>query len=207
MADPTPPADGLGPLLEKVKQLERRLRDLETPSGTQRFLAVDNLVAQQAEIVAQQAAMSAQQAAMVDQILFLQSQTVESVSAGGTSGTRGVSGGITLDSFDGTYDISRVVVSSSTGKLLIQVGAQLGSSGGMSALVGFEAAWEGGSIAVAFGRAASSGGPIATVYRASVVTVPSSTPITITTRRGWTGATAATCWWAYQSLIVTKIGQ
>lgn len=200
MADPTPPADGLGPLLEKVKQLERRLRDLETPSGTQRFLAVDNLVAQQAEIVAQQTAMA-------EQILFLQSQTVESVSAGGLSGTRAASGGITLDSFDGTYDISRTVVSSGTGKLLIQVGAQLGCSGGMSALVGFEATWAGGSIAVAFGRCASSGGPIATVYRASVVTVPANTPITIKTRRGWTGATAATCWWAYQSLIVTKIGQ
>ncbi|TCJ28769.1 hypothetical protein E0W80_04520 [Microbacterium sp. PI-1] len=44
MADPAPSAGGdLGPLLEKIGKLDKRLSDLESPSGTQRAQAVRRL--------------------------------------------------------------------------------------------------------------------------------------------------------------------
>lgn len=44
MGDPAPPAGGdLAPLLKKIAGLEKRVGDLESPSGTQRALAVQRL--------------------------------------------------------------------------------------------------------------------------------------------------------------------
>lgn len=43
MADPTPPGEGLGPLLEKIAILERRLAELEAPTGTQAVGSVDRI--------------------------------------------------------------------------------------------------------------------------------------------------------------------
>lgn len=43
MADPKPPGDGLDPLVEKIARLDKRVRDLESPSGTQKFGAVSGI--------------------------------------------------------------------------------------------------------------------------------------------------------------------
>lgn len=44
MADPTPaPGGDLGEILRKFAELDRRVRDLESPSGTQRYQAVTKL--------------------------------------------------------------------------------------------------------------------------------------------------------------------
>jgi hypothetical protein len=43
MADPTPAREGLGQFADELREIKRRLRDLESPSGTQRAQAVSQL--------------------------------------------------------------------------------------------------------------------------------------------------------------------
>lgn len=45
LADPRPPRDGLGPLVDQLREFKRQLRELEKPSGTQHANVVGSMVA------------------------------------------------------------------------------------------------------------------------------------------------------------------
>lgn len=168
----------------------------------------DQLAAQQSQIIEVQNAYQQQQAALAAQVAFLQTATTYADSTGVASANRGASGGISLDGFDSQYDCSIGVTTSSTGRLRVTVGAQLAGAAGVSAIVGFEVLWSGGSVGVDWTRSATAGGGgQATAQRTALVTVPANTPVTVRTRRGWTGGSGGLCIWSYQSLVVTREGQ
>jgi hypothetical protein len=162
---------------------------------------------QQEQILEAQAGIVANAQALADQVAFLQNASITDTRTTATSASPGASSGISLSSFDGSYDCSVSLTSSSTGRLLVTVGGQLTGSEGVSALVGYEVVIDGSvAVSVDWQRAAAAGGGLATTSRTSLIAVPANTPVEVRTRRGWTGASGGVCVWGYQSLIVTKEG-
>lgn len=213
MADPVPPREG-ALIADEFRKRDRRARDEASASGTQRENAVKKLretIAEQQDIINEMAGVVAAQVQLtqqlVAQVAFLQSASVVDDKTTITNATRGASGGISLEGVDGTYDCAVAVHTSSTGKLRVNVGAQLTGSDGVSALVGYEVLLNNSVIVgVDWARVAAAGGGLATASRESLITVPAGVDVVVRTRRGWTGGTGGLCIWGYQSLIVTKEG-
>jgi hypothetical protein len=182
--------------------LEAIARQLDAIAAAQEALAE-----QQALLAAQQVALASTQTELANQVSFLQNASVTQTKNSAVNATRGASGGITLEGYDPTYDCSLSLTSSSTGILEVTVGGQLTGSDGISAVVGYEVSWAGGSIGVDWPRCAAAGGGLATTSRVSLINVPANTPLTVTTRRGYTGGTGGLVVWGYCSLIVSKVGQ
>ena len=208
-------------IVDRIGDVRRTAEDLATASGTERDNTVKKLKAaieelqriqaEQAVIIQRQGEQQTQlenaQAALAAQVSFLQGVTSYAANGAVTNGVRGASGGISLDGFNGAFDCQVSLRTSSTGKLTITVGANLGGDDGVSAIVGYEVVWAGGSIPIDWTRCAAAGGGLATTSRTSFVTVPPNTDVTVRTRRGWQGGTGGLCIWAYQSLQVSKEGQ
>lgn len=222
-ADDVFPRRNLGPGEEWGRTVENRLVVVERLadvsraglSGQNRSTAasLESLARQLSDIEAQNAAIAAQNIAILDnqtQInatqTFLLNQTLYAANSNGMTVARGASAGISLESYDPTYDLSLSFTSSSTGLLSITVSAQLLGTTGISGMLGFEVSWATGSIGVDFSRSATVSDAMAVSTRVSLVTVPANTPVTVVTRRAWTGGTSGTVRYAYPSLSVTKIG-
>lgn len=199
MADPTPPRDGMGDLADRFRKIDERLSALESPSGTQRARAVEELQTQAGQILDQQVAMSAQ-------LAFLASQTATLTS--GALATEGPvsNSGVNWRAFNGAFDLSLAVSSSSTGKLLIEFGGWLVGAG-LTALLGYEAVWSGGSIAPTYPSACAMSSSSVTAMKQLMITVPANTAVIVGLRRGVEGNATGAIAWGYQTLSVTKVGQ
>lgn len=75
MADPSPPRQDLGALVDRITALEGAVKDLQSPTGTQQYNAVPALQAAVAALEAQQATIVAQQ----EQITILVSDLDERI--------------------------------------------------------------------------------------------------------------------------------
>lgn len=132
MADPKAPGKGFAPLNAWQRDVERRLRDKEAPSGTQKnmttakvFEALERIEAQQLQIIEVQQ----QQAA---QIAYLQGLTVST--ARSTTGALDVAANSWAT--DARLRVSRTL-RTTTGKLRITVGGTVASCAALYSIDGY----------------------------------------------------------------------
>lgn len=129
MADPKAPGSDLKALDTRLRDLERRIRDKEVPSGTQKNLttekvlqAIADLQEQAAILEQQQAAIQAVQTQQADQIAYLASLTVNTAKSNLGITTFG-------PGWAPNNDLRpSVSVRTSTGKLRITVSATIGNA-------------------------------------------------------------------------------
>lgn len=199
-SDPRTPVAPEDAIAERVRILEERLYELETPTGTQAYQAVSTLqaaVATLSDTVNQLGA----------QLSFLASQETGGSNAGNWAyfGNPG-SDALNWQSFDPAYDVQASITSSDSGQLLITPSARL-SSLGTGVAVGFEVTWAGGSISPNFGASAAAiadMGIYVTVAMPARVSVPANTACTVRTRRGIWGTTSGQAQIIGQALVVSK---
>lgn len=194
-------------LRSEIARIDRWVGELAAPSSGQINKQLAALEAAQATLTTQQATLTSQQATLSAQVAFLAGQTVATSNPNNVSGTRGASGGISLDGFDGTYDCAVSLTTSSTGRLIVSIGAQLFAASAMTSILGFDVL-VGASVVVGvdWPRTGSAVSGFGSGARTAVVTVAANTAVTVRTRRGWTGGTSGTIAWGYQSLVVSKDG-
>lgn len=199
-SDPRTPVAPEDAIAERVRILEERLYELETPTGTQAYQAVSTLQAAVATLSDTVSQLSAQ-------LSFLSTQETGGANSGNWSyfGNPG-SSDPTWVAFDPAYDISVSLTSAASGGLLITPSARL-SSLGVGVAVGFDVSWSGGGIAPSFGASASAfaaSGFYITCALPVRVTVPANTLCTVRTRRGVWGTVDGQAQAIGQALTVSK---
>lgn len=156
----------------------------------------------QTGIEATQASILATQASILATQNFLLNQTQYGQNSATYSATAPSAGSISLYSYDGTYDVSLSVTTSSTGKLSITVGSVvlgLDTAGVGVEIVGVSTPDYFSSVFVSSGVLSAS--------RTFQTTLLGNTTYTIRTRRWYLGSGGGSVSYQSQALSIAKIGQ
>ena len=220
-ADDVFPRRNLGPGEEWGRTVEDRLVVVERQadisrtglSGQNRSTAasLESLARQLAEIEAQNAAIAAQnvailanQAAISSEISFLQSASV-SDGRGTLTTFTGASAGTIWSTFDGTYDCSITLATSSSGRVSVDFSAFI-TGGGLTGMVALEIVGvTGPSGPLNTGSCSVVDATVVASRVGLIYNLAPNTSYTFNLRRGRDGSASGAVAWGYQTLAVTRL--